>query len=111
MGFGALGRDERRQVRALHKRAKAAGVKAGIVDRNAVWPLKLAALRLIHAAGMRPARRIAYDDFRRREGAGLHNFAVWSAMVSPSSVFVNEGVAQVFVTTLMGRTGIAVPGA
>ena len=78
--FGALGRDERRQVRALHKRAKAAGVKAGIVDRNAVWPLKLAALRLIHAAGMRPARRIAYDDFRRREGAGLHNFAVWSAL-------------------------------
>jgi 4-alpha-glucanotransferase len=37
-------------------------------------------LRLIHAVGMRPARRIAYDDFRRREGAGLRNFAVWSAL-------------------------------
>ncbi len=78
--YATLGRGARQQVKALRKRAAALGRESGIVERNGIWPLKLEALRLIHAEGMRAARRIAYDDFRRREGVGLRNFATWSAL-------------------------------
>ncbi|MFD0865556.1 4-alpha-glucanotransferase [Tessaracoccus lubricantis] len=78
--YATLGKDERKQVKALLREAQAAADASGIVDRNAIWPLKLQALRLIHAAGMRPARHIAYQDFRSREGVGLRFFALWSAL-------------------------------
>ena len=78
--YATLGRLERQQIKALRKASREAAEASGIVDRNAIWPLKLEALRIIHKAGMRPARRIAYDDFRRREGIGLRNFALWSAL-------------------------------
>ena len=78
--FATLGKSHRNDVHALQKKARAAAEASGIVDRNAVWPLKLEALRTIYRTGMRPARRIAFDDFRHREGVGLRNFAVWSAL-------------------------------
>lgn len=77
--YATLGNSERNDIHALRARALVAA-ESGSVDRDAVWPLKLEALRIIHRAGMRAARRIAYDDFRRREGVGLRNFGVWSAL-------------------------------
>ncbi|MDO5676466.1 MAG: 4-alpha-glucanotransferase [Propionibacteriaceae bacterium] len=78
--YATLDKDSRKRIKALLKEAQAAAEDSGIVDRNAVWPLKLEALRIIHAAGMRPARHIAYQDFRSREGIGLRYFALWSAL-------------------------------
>lgn len=82
--YATLGKAQRQEIKALRKQAQAAADESGIIDRNAIWPLKLAALRIIHGEGMRAARRIAYDDFRRREGIGLRNFALWSRL---STVF------------------------
>lgn len=54
---------------------------ADLIDREPIWNTKLAALRVIFDAGMRPARRMAFNDFLRREGRGLTQFATWSALV------------------------------
>lgn len=78
--YATLGKEERRRIKVLLRQAQEAAEASGIVDRNAVLPLKLEALRIIHAAGMRPARHIAYQDFRSREGVGLRYFALWSAL-------------------------------
>ncbi|SHJ15551.1 4-alpha-glucanotransferase [Tessaracoccus bendigoensis DSM 12906] len=78
--FASLRKAERREIRGLRKRARSVAEASGIIDRNSIWPLKLEALRIVFRTGMREARRIAYDDFRRREGAGLRNFAVWCVL-------------------------------
>ncbi|MDR1767142.1 MAG: 4-alpha-glucanotransferase, partial [Propionibacteriaceae bacterium] len=48
--------------------------------RNEIWPRKLAALRIIFEQGLRPARRLAFNDFLRREGRAVTQFATWSAL-------------------------------
>lgn len=78
--YATLGKEQRKEIKALLAQARAAAEASDIVERNAVWPLKLKALRIIHDAGMRPARHIAYQDFRSREGTGLRSFAMWSAL-------------------------------
>lgn len=50
------------------------------VRRNQAWTAKAAALRIVHAAGLRPARRMAFDAFVRREGRQLRDFATWCAL-------------------------------
>ncbi|HRA04441.1 MAG TPA: 4-alpha-glucanotransferase, partial [Arachnia sp.] len=78
--YATLKRSVRTRIKALRRQAQSAAETSGFVDRDAIWPLKIEALRLIHEAGMRSARRIAYEDFRRREGIGLRNFALWSCL-------------------------------
>ena len=78
--FATLSRIERQQIKALRKNAQSVGDNAEIIDRDGVWPQKLEALRILYRSGMRPARRIAFEDFRRREGKGLRDFALWSAL-------------------------------
>jgi 4-alpha-glucanotransferase len=51
-----------------------------IIDRDAAWAAKRAALALIHAAGLEPGRAIAWRAFCRREGAALDDFATWCAL-------------------------------
>ncbi|GAA1375088.1 4-alpha-glucanotransferase [Luteococcus sanguinis] len=50
------------------------------VMRDESWTAKLAALRIIFAAGLRPARRMSFDAFIRREGRQLRDFATWCAL-------------------------------
>lgn len=50
------------------------------IKRNESWRAKRQALEIIHATGMRPARRMAFDDFVRREGRSLRDFATWCAL-------------------------------
>ncbi|MDF1488941.1 4-alpha-glucanotransferase [Tessaracoccus caeni] len=74
-----LGMSARRRVHELRKQARKIG-RADAIDRDAVWPLKLEALRIIFDQGLRPARLLAFSDFQRREGDGLRNFAIWSVL-------------------------------
>jgi 4-alpha-glucanotransferase len=53
-----------------------------LIDREPIWQTKIEALRVIFEAGMRPARRMAFNDFLRREGRGLTQFATWCALVT-----------------------------
>jgi 4-alpha-glucanotransferase len=71
-------------------RARIAALKQGLadlldgtelIDRDRVWDAKIAALRVVFEHGLRPARRMAFEDFVRREGRGLRQFATWSVLV------------------------------
>ncbi len=52
-----------------------------LIDRDAVWTAKRAALEVIHAVPRRPGRELGYRSFRRREGGALDDFATWCAAV------------------------------
>lgn len=51
------------------------------LQRDQAWSAKLHALRIVHAAGLSPARLMSLQDFSRREGRGLTQFATWCALV------------------------------
>ena len=51
-----------------------------MIDRDAAWKAKRAALSLVHRAGLDPGRAIAYRAYCRREGTDLEDFATWCAL-------------------------------
>lgn len=50
------------------------------IRRSEAMAAKLDALRIVHAAPRRAARELAYQDFVRRGGDSLRDFALWSAL-------------------------------
>ncbi len=50
-----------------------------LLDRDAVWQAKRAALALVHAVPRTVGRQSAYDEFREQQGSGLLDFATWCA--------------------------------
>lgn len=53
--------------------------KGALIDRDAVWALKRAALELLYAVPRTPAREAAYRAFRAAQGEGLAAHAAWCA--------------------------------
>jgi 4-alpha-glucanotransferase len=51
------------------------------IDRDAAWTAKREALELLYTTPRTAGRDAAYRGFVRREGAGLHDFATWCALV------------------------------
>ena len=51
-----------------------------LIDRDAVWSAKRAALELIHQVTLGPARRAEFERYRRREGEALEDWATWCAL-------------------------------
>ncbi|MEE9964593.1 MAG: 4-alpha-glucanotransferase [Propionicimonas sp.] len=78
---GELSADDRRRIRRLKQKLRERLSDEELIERAPIWKAKLDALQVIFAAGMRPARRMAFNDFLRREGRGLTQFATWSALV------------------------------
>ena len=78
--FADLGRQDRSRVRKLRKSLRAPDGEPRAIDRDGSWRVKDEALRLIFAAGLRPARQILFDHFVRREGHSLQDFATWCAL-------------------------------
>ncbi len=79
--YAELDEDSRGLIWDLKVKLATALAGADLIDREPIWTTKLAALRIIFDAGMRPARRMAFNDFLRREGRGLTQFATWCALV------------------------------
>ena len=52
----------------------------GPIDRDAVWEAKKPALETIFAAGRSRARQRSLEEFRREQGQGLEDFALWCAV-------------------------------
>jgi 4-alpha-glucanotransferase len=50
-----------------------------LIDRDAAWTAKRAALQTIFKRGREPGRELAYRAFCRREGQALDDFAAWCA--------------------------------
>ncbi|RST01565.1 4-alpha-glucanotransferase [Streptomyces sp. WAC07149] len=56
--------------------------KGALIDRDAVWALKRAALELLYAVPRAPAREAAYRAFRAAQGEELARHAAWCAAVT-----------------------------
>lgn len=76
--------DDRSRARIAQLKTRLRKDLAGedLIHRNEVWAAKTEALRVIYDHGLRPARRMAFNDFLRREGRSLTQFATWSALVT-----------------------------
>lgn len=76
--------DERARARIAARKARLRQDLAGeeLIARDRVWRAKLEALRVVYDHGLRPARRMAFNDFLRREGRSLTQFATWSELVT-----------------------------
>lgn len=78
--YATLGQGERDRVAELHQMLEEEIAGSDEVRRNEAWIAKIAALRVIFHAGLRPARRMAFDAFVRREGRQLRDFATWCVL-------------------------------
>ncbi len=52
---------------------------ADLLDRDSIWEMKATALATVFSAPLSADRQSAYDEYCAREGAGLEQFARWSA--------------------------------
>ena len=78
--FADLRRADRRAVRIIRKKLRRSLNGDAQIMRNEVWQAKIEALWIVYAAGLRPAREMAFDDFIRREGRALRDFATWCVL-------------------------------
>ncbi|MFD5701270.1 4-alpha-glucanotransferase [Streptomyces lasiicapitis] len=82
--FAHLKGEARERVGACLERAaelRAAVLREGaLIDRDAVWELKSAALELIRDVPLGPGRCAAYSDFLAEHGEALEDHATWYAL-------------------------------
>ncbi|HWG15938.1 MAG TPA: 4-alpha-glucanotransferase [Streptosporangiaceae bacterium] len=78
--YAALDQRERGHLTALAKPLRAASQAGDLIDRDAVWAAKRAALKILHQVPMSAARRADYDRFREQAGQALEDWATWSVL-------------------------------
>ncbi|MEL4505232.1 4-alpha-glucanotransferase [Luteococcus sp. H138] len=78
--YATLSDADRRQIAVLRDELLQELQGVDEIRRNQSWQNKAEALRLIFATGRRPAREMAFNDFIRREGRQLRDFATWCAL-------------------------------
>ena len=78
--YEGLEPSERAVVTALGKPLRAASTTSALIDRDAVWTAKRAALERIRRVPLRASRQAALDAFRLREGQALEDWATWCAI-------------------------------
>jgi 4-alpha-glucanotransferase len=83
---GYLRGQARARVEELAEAAAAADRQDTLLDRQAVWAAKREALGHLWAVPRSRARQRRYEDFLRREGRGLVDFATWCALVEEYGV-------------------------
>ena len=88
--------DERARGRVAHHRHRLAKRLANEpeIRRDEVWRAKLKALRVIFEAGLKPARLMSLNDFVRKEGRPLSQFATWCALVGEHGLNWREWPAE-----------------
>jgi 4-alpha-glucanotransferase len=77
--FAALSSSERQRLTALAAPLRAASGTAALIDRDAVWTAKRAALDTLRAVPLSPARQASLDAFRVKHGRALDDWATWCA--------------------------------
>ncbi len=77
--YQRLDAPQRERIDALAAPLRARNATAGLIDRDAVWTAKRAALEIIHRVPLDDRRREEYQRFRRREGRDLADWAAWCA--------------------------------
>jgi 4-alpha-glucanotransferase len=78
--YARLAAGDRARVDALGAPLRAASRTAALIDRDAVWAAKRAALEIIRAAGLSPERQAELDAFRARDADAVQDWATWCAI-------------------------------
>jgi 4-alpha-glucanotransferase len=78
--YAGLGPGDRARVDALGAPLRAASRTPALIDRDAVWTAKRAALEIIRAAGLAPSRQAELDAFRDRDREAVSDWATWCAI-------------------------------
>ena len=78
--YARLGAGDRARVDALGAPLRAASRTAALIDRDAVWAAKRAALEIIRAAGLSPERQAEHDAFADRDADAVRDWATWCAI-------------------------------
>ncbi len=78
--YGRLSRADRARIEALGAPLRAASRTAALIDRDAVWTAKRAALEIIRAAGLGPERQAEFAAFRARDLEAVDVWATWCAI-------------------------------
>lgn len=68
------------QIEALADPVRAADRTDALLDRDAAWAAKAAALQLVHRAPRSLARESGFQAYVTEQGAGLDDFATWCAL-------------------------------
>ena len=77
--FAELNSSERTRLTALGASLRAASGTAALIDRDAVWTAKRAALEIVRQVPLSPARLASLDAFRVRHSRALDDWATWCA--------------------------------
>jgi 4-alpha-glucanotransferase len=78
--YAALDERERGHLTALAKPLRAASLAGDLIDRDAVWAAKRAALKILHQVPMSAARQAEYDRYREEAGDELRDWATWCVL-------------------------------
>ena len=78
--YRELSAGDRARVEALAAPLRAASASAALIDRDAVWAAKLAALELVRAVPLAGRRRADLDAFLARDRRAVGDWAAWCAI-------------------------------
>ena len=78
--YARLSAGDRARIDALATPLRAASTTAALIDRDAVWAAKRAALEIIHMVRLSPDRQAELDAFLARDREALDGWALWCAI-------------------------------
>ena len=78
--YALLPSARRQRIAALAAPLRASNSSPALIDRDAVWTAKRAALEIVQDWPLAPARRAAFRRFIVREGQALDDWAAWCAL-------------------------------
>ena len=78
--YARLSTTDRGRVDDLGAPLRAASTTAALIDRDAVWAAKRAALEIIHRVPLGPDRRADFDAFCAHDRGTIDDWAVWCAI-------------------------------
>ena len=70
----------RGRIRKAREIAQVRAQKSALIDRDAVWKGKRAALETVYRVKRSAGRELAYEAYRARQGRSLDDFATWCAL-------------------------------
>ncbi|MEI8082916.1 MAG: 4-alpha-glucanotransferase, partial [Actinomycetes bacterium] len=88
--FAYLPAGDRERIDGMSAPLHAADLTADLLDRDATWAAKCAALELVFAVPRTPGRQAEYQDYLTSEGRGLDGFATWCALAEQYGHSWNE---------------------
>jgi 4-alpha-glucanotransferase len=78
--YAGLPGGDRARIETLAAPLRARGATSDLIDRDAVWLAKRAALEIIYRQPLTDQRRARFERFRAREGQALVDWSLWCAL-------------------------------